>query len=139
MKAPPHKVRIAKLQDAQLDGVVAVDLACKAAMHRAGVPASEVPARGLAGLVKLTKGHDVLVDGAKHNRCRENQERVVTALDPAESCESPSRNGIELDPGHAGYSNRTRGSTEATAKSDTRFPSNSRAPTGRPSGATNAL
>ncbi len=64
MKAPPHKVRIAKLQDAQLDGVVAVDLACNADMHRAGVPASEVPARGLAGLVKLTKGHDVLVADA---------------------------------------------------------------------------
>jgi amino-acid N-acetyltransferase len=57
----PTKVRIAKLQDSQLDAVVSIDLACKAAMHRGGVPASELPARGLAGIAKLTKRHNVLV------------------------------------------------------------------------------
>jgi N-acetylglutamate synthase-like GNAT family acetyltransferase len=61
MTAAPQRVRIAKLQDAQLDGVVAIDLACKQMMHRSGVPASEEPARGLAGIAKLTKVHNVLV------------------------------------------------------------------------------
>ena len=46
MTSPPQRMRIAKLQDAQLDAVVAIDLACKQLMERAGVPASEVPARG---------------------------------------------------------------------------------------------
>jgi GNAT superfamily N-acetyltransferase len=64
MTKPPHRVRIAKLQDTQVDGVVAIDLACKQLMLRAGVPASEVPARGLAGIAKLTKVHNVLVADA---------------------------------------------------------------------------
>jgi GNAT superfamily N-acetyltransferase len=67
MTSPPQRVRIAKLQDAQLDAVVAIDLACKQLMERAGVPASEVPARGLSGIARLTKVHNVLVaeaDGA---------------------------------------------------------------------------
>jgi len=67
MSQAPQKVRIAKLQDIQIDAVVAIDLAGKAAMHKAGVPASEAPARGLAGIGKLTKQHNVLVadaDGA---------------------------------------------------------------------------
>jgi ribosomal protein S18 acetylase RimI-like enzyme len=61
MTAPPQRVRVARLQDLQLDGVVAVDLACKQQLHRAGVPAAEQPARGLAGIAKLTKAHNVLV------------------------------------------------------------------------------
>lgn len=61
MTTPPQKVRVARLQDLQLDGVVAVDAACKRDLHGAGVPAADVPPRGLAGIAKLTKGHNVLV------------------------------------------------------------------------------
>jgi N-acetylglutamate synthase-like GNAT family acetyltransferase len=64
MPQPPQKVRIAKLQDIQIDAVVAIDLVAKQAMHRAGVPASELPARGLAGIGQLTKKHNVLVADA---------------------------------------------------------------------------
>jgi amino-acid N-acetyltransferase len=64
MSQAPQKVRIAKLQDIQIDAVVAVDLAGKAAMHKAGVPPAEAPARGLAGIGKLTKQHNVLVADA---------------------------------------------------------------------------
>jgi GNAT superfamily N-acetyltransferase len=64
MIKPPQRVRVAKLQDTQIDGVVAIDLACKQLMHRAGAPASELPARGLAGIARLTKLHNVLVADA---------------------------------------------------------------------------
>jgi len=64
MNNPPQRVRVAKLQDTQLDGVVAIDLACKQQLHRAGVPASEDPARGVAGIARLTKLHNVLVADA---------------------------------------------------------------------------
>jgi len=64
MTKPPLRVRIAKLQDTQIDSVVSIDLACKQLMQRAGVPASELPARGLAGIAKLTKVHNVLVADA---------------------------------------------------------------------------
>lgn len=64
MTTPPQRVRVAKLQDTQLDAVVAIDAACKQQLHRAGVPASEEPARGVAGIAKLTKQHNVLVADA---------------------------------------------------------------------------
>jgi amino-acid N-acetyltransferase len=64
MSKAPQRVRITKLQDAQIDAVVAIDLAAKQSMHRAGVPASELPARGLSGVAKLTKMHNVLVADA---------------------------------------------------------------------------
>jgi amino-acid N-acetyltransferase len=64
MTTPPQRVRVARLQDTQLDGVVAIDLACKQQLHRAGVPAAEEPARGVAGIAKLTKVHNVLVADA---------------------------------------------------------------------------
>jgi amino-acid N-acetyltransferase len=64
MTTPPQRVRIARLQDTQLDGVVAIDAACKQQLQHAGVPVAEAPARGLAGLVKLTKLHNVLVADA---------------------------------------------------------------------------
>jgi len=64
MTNPPQRVRVARLQDTQLDGVVAIDLVCKEQLHRAGVPASEEPARGLAGIARLTKLHNVLVADA---------------------------------------------------------------------------
>jgi N-acetylglutamate synthase-like GNAT family acetyltransferase len=63
-KPPPQRVRVARLQDTQIDGVVSIDLACKRLMHRSGVPASELPARGLAGIAQLTKLHNVLVADA---------------------------------------------------------------------------
>jgi GNAT superfamily N-acetyltransferase len=63
-KQPPQRVRVTKLQEAQIDAVVAIDLACKDALHRAGVPAADLPARGLAGIAKLTKQHNVLVADA---------------------------------------------------------------------------
>jgi amino-acid N-acetyltransferase len=64
MSKAPQRVRITKLQDAQIDAVVAIDLAAKQSMQRAGVPASELPARGLAGVANLTKLHNVLVADA---------------------------------------------------------------------------
>lgn len=64
MSKAPQRVRITKLQDTQIDAVVAIDLAAKQSMHRAGVPAAELPARGLAGIAKLTKMHNVLVADA---------------------------------------------------------------------------
>ncbi|HEY3820821.1 MAG TPA: GNAT family N-acetyltransferase [Polyangiaceae bacterium] len=64
MNTPPQRVRVARLQDTQLDGVVAVDAACKQQLHRAGVPATEEPVRGLAGVAKLTRLHNVLVADA---------------------------------------------------------------------------
>jgi GNAT superfamily N-acetyltransferase len=64
MANPPQRVRVAKLTETQIDAVVALDLVAKESMHRAGVPASELPARGLAGIAKLTKQHDVLAADA---------------------------------------------------------------------------
>jgi amino-acid N-acetyltransferase len=64
MTKPPQRVRIAKLQDLQIDGVVAIDAACKHLLHLAGIPTSEAPPRGLAGIAKLTKVHNVLVADA---------------------------------------------------------------------------
>jgi amino-acid N-acetyltransferase len=64
MTTPPQRVRVARLQDTQLDGVVAIDLGCKQQLHRAGVPESEEPARGVAGVARLTKLHNVLVADA---------------------------------------------------------------------------
>jgi amino-acid N-acetyltransferase len=61
MSKAPVRVRVSKLQETQIDAVVAIDLAAKQAMHRAGVPAADFPARGLAGIAKLTKRHNVLV------------------------------------------------------------------------------
>jgi amino-acid N-acetyltransferase len=61
MTKPPQRVRVTRLQELQIDAVVAIDAACKQLMLRAGVPSSEVPARGLAGVAKLTKFHNVLV------------------------------------------------------------------------------
>lgn len=61
MTAGRIRVRISKLQESQLDAVVAIDAACRPAMHRAGVPAAETPARAAADIAKLTRGHDVLV------------------------------------------------------------------------------
>lgn len=60
-KAPPQRVRVTKLQELQINQVVAVDRACKESLHRAGISAADVPARGLAGIAKLTKLHNVLV------------------------------------------------------------------------------
>jgi GNAT superfamily N-acetyltransferase len=64
MTKAPQRVRVAKLQDIQIDAVVSIDLACKDILHRAGVPASELPARGLSGIARLTKAHNVLVADA---------------------------------------------------------------------------
>jgi amino-acid N-acetyltransferase len=64
MTNPPQRVRVARLQDTQLDGVVAIDAECKQQLHRAGVSASEEPARGVAGIAKLTKLHNVLAADA---------------------------------------------------------------------------
>jgi len=60
-KQPPQRVRVTKLQEAQIEAVVAIDLACKQGLHRAGIPEADLPARGLAGIAKLTKLHNVLV------------------------------------------------------------------------------
>jgi GNAT superfamily N-acetyltransferase len=63
-KQPPQRVRVAKLQETQIDAVVSIDLACKQSLHRAGVSPSDLPPRGLAGIAKLTKEHNVLVADA---------------------------------------------------------------------------
>ncbi|HEY8042426.1 MAG TPA: GNAT family N-acetyltransferase [Polyangiaceae bacterium] len=59
-KPPPQRVRVTRLQEAQIDAVVAIDRACKEAAHRAGVPAADWPVRGLAGMAALTKMHNVV-------------------------------------------------------------------------------
>jgi amino-acid N-acetyltransferase len=64
MTPPPQRVRVAKLQDTQLDAVVAIDAARKQQLHRAGVPAADEPPRGVAGIAKLTRQHNVLVADA---------------------------------------------------------------------------
>jgi amino-acid N-acetyltransferase len=64
MSKAPQRVRISKLTETQIDAVVAIDLAAKQSMQRSGVPAAELPARGLAGIAKLTKMHNVLVADA---------------------------------------------------------------------------
>jgi amino-acid N-acetyltransferase len=64
MTTPPQRVRVARLQDTQLDGVVAIDAECKQQLHRAGVSTTEEPARGVAGIAKLTKLHNVLAADA---------------------------------------------------------------------------
>ncbi len=64
MSKTPQRVRITKLQEIQLDGVVAIDLACKSWVHRAGVSAADDPARGLPGFAKLIRTHNVLAADA---------------------------------------------------------------------------
>jgi len=63
-KPPPQKVRVTKLQEIQLDAVVAIDLDCKQWLHRAGVSPADAPARGVPGLAKLIKTHTLLVADA---------------------------------------------------------------------------
>jgi ribosomal protein S18 acetylase RimI-like enzyme len=63
-KPPPQRVRVTKLQEAQVEALVAIDRACKEGLQRAGVAAADCPARSLSGFVALTKVHDVLVADA---------------------------------------------------------------------------
>ena len=67
-KAAPQRVRVAKLQDSQLDAVVAIDAACTQMMHRSGVSAAEQPPRGVPG---IGEAHEA----ARHPRRRRGRRR----------------------------------------------------------------
>ena len=57
----PTRVRLTGLQEAQLPALVELEQACVAMYHEVGFDAAEVPARGTADFVKLTRDHNLHV------------------------------------------------------------------------------
>jgi amino-acid N-acetyltransferase len=60
-RSPPTRVRISRLQEAQVNDLVQVDRACAAMYHAIGFDAAEVPVRGFADIANLTRDHNVHV------------------------------------------------------------------------------
>jgi ribosomal protein S18 acetylase RimI-like enzyme len=60
-RTPPDRVRLSRLQEAQLPDLVKIDRACAAMYHAIGFDGAEVPARSHADLVALTRDHNLHV------------------------------------------------------------------------------
>lgn len=60
-RTPPARVRLARLQEAHLPQLQAVDAACAAQYHEAGFDAAEVPVRSAADIAHLSRYHNVHV------------------------------------------------------------------------------
>jgi GNAT superfamily N-acetyltransferase len=68
-RRPPVKVRITKLQDAQVATLAAIEAECAQLYYDAGFDEHEVAPRGEAAIARLTRNHDVLVAEADHEPC----------------------------------------------------------------------
>ncbi len=62
----PKRLRITRLQEAQLAQLAAVEQACAAQYHDVGFDAAEVPPRSIAEITALTRDHNVHVAEADH-------------------------------------------------------------------------
>jgi amino-acid N-acetyltransferase len=60
-REPPQKVRITKLQEAQIPALLRVERACTAMYHEIGFDAAEVPARTEQDFYRLPRDHAVRV------------------------------------------------------------------------------
>ncbi len=60
-RTPPDRVRLSRMQEAQLKALEKVDHACAAMYHQIGFDAAEVPVRSYADFVNLTRDHNVHV------------------------------------------------------------------------------
>ena len=65
-RTAPKRVRITRLQEAQLAKLAEVERACAAQYHEVGFDAAEVPPRNVAELTALPRDHNVHVAEADH-------------------------------------------------------------------------
>jgi amino-acid N-acetyltransferase len=65
-RRPPTKIRVTKLQEAQLHDLDMLEQACAAQLHSVGVGPSQVSPRSEVEIARLTRDHDVLVAEADH-------------------------------------------------------------------------
>lgn len=65
-RKPPTKIRVTKLQEAQLVALEQIELACAEQLVEAGVDASSCEPRRETHIARLTRDHDVLVAEADH-------------------------------------------------------------------------
>ncbi len=57
----PKRIRVTRLQEAQIEGLVGVEQACSAMYHDIGFDAAEVPVRTFADIAHLPRYHNVYV------------------------------------------------------------------------------
>ena len=60
-RTPPAKIRITKLQEAQVDALVQIETQCAAMHYALGLSEDTVAPRGEMAIGKLPRSHDVLV------------------------------------------------------------------------------
>lgn len=65
-RTPPQKIRITKLQEAQLMDLAAIEARCAQMFYEAGLSDAEVRPRSDLELARLTRDHDILVAEADH-------------------------------------------------------------------------
>lgn len=65
-RTPPERIRLTRLQEAQLRDLVQVDQACADMFYEIGFDAAEVPVRTDGEIALLTRGHNVHVAEADH-------------------------------------------------------------------------
>jgi amino-acid N-acetyltransferase len=65
-RKPPEKIRVTKLQEAQLGVLEQMDEACAAQFQAAGFTTAQVAPRPQTAIARLTRDHDVLVAEADH-------------------------------------------------------------------------
>jgi GNAT superfamily N-acetyltransferase len=60
-RRPPKRIRVTRLQEAQIEALVEVERACSAMYHDIGFDAAEVPVRTFADIAHLPRYHNVYV------------------------------------------------------------------------------
>jgi len=65
-RKPPEKIRVTKLQEAQLAALTDIELACAEQLWELGLSAELVEPRGEVAIAALPRHHDVLVAEADH-------------------------------------------------------------------------
>jgi N-acetylglutamate synthase-like GNAT family acetyltransferase len=65
-RTPPTRIRITRLQEAQLADLVAIDAACAAMLLDAGMAAELLPPRAEPDIARMVRTHDVYVAEADH-------------------------------------------------------------------------
>lgn len=66
-RTPPERIRITKLQEAQLQDLVRIEQTAADRYYELGFTAEHLKPRGEMDIAKLTRGHDVLVASADHH------------------------------------------------------------------------
>lgn len=65
-RTPPTRIRVTRLQEAQIEALIEVERACSAMYHDIGFDAAEVPVRTYADISHLPRYHNVYVAEADH-------------------------------------------------------------------------